>query len=190
MLFALLSMIVASDARPLSDPRTWASYPPAAMRNGDQGKVVFELAVSATGAAADCRITQSSGSALLDSETCRQVLHAARFSPAINAEGVAVASTYSNSFRWSLEGSDSPRDIVLKVNGLNAPLLGTRTVVRFDITGKGRVENCEIVNSSGSSKLDRVACEQVVKKGRFQPATDSNGQPRTSELSIRWESAS
>jgi protein TonB len=50
-------------------------------------------------------------------------------------------------------------------------------VSRFPVTvgADGRVNNCEIVSSSGFPALDRAACANVAKRARFKPATDNTG---------------
>jgi protein TonB len=77
-------------------------YPPAAMRNNEQGTVAFILDISPEGRVTNCRITQSSGSAALDSTTCRIMRSRARFHPARNAQGVAIAGTGSARVTWRL----------------------------------------------------------------------------------------
>ena len=48
---------------------------------------------------------------------------------------------------------------------------------------------CRIQESSGTDALDKKTCEIALARGRFQPATDSKGQPTASEypISIRWQ---
>ena len=62
---------------------------------------------------------------------------------------------------------------------------------RFRVTvgTDGRVRNCEIVASSGSSGLDRATCENVARRARFKPATDETGATVSGSYSnaIRWE---
>jgi len=77
-------------------------YPAAALRNNEQGQVVFALDIGPDGRVAGCRITQSSGSAALDSTTCRIMRSRARFTPARDARGAAVADRSSASVTWRL----------------------------------------------------------------------------------------
>lgn len=58
---------------------------------------------------------------------------------------------------------------------------------RFTIDRNGRVGNCMIVESSGSSELDTRIC-RVTKRFRFRPAIDRAGQPMESVgyYRIRW----
>lgn len=41
----------------------------------------------------------------------------------------------------------------------------------------GRVKSCQIIKSSGSSDLDEATCSNVVRRARFNPATDQDGKP-------------
>ena len=66
-------------------------YPVEALRNGVEGVVSFRLQVGADGRVTGCAITQSSGSDLLDSTTCRLLSARARFSPARDRRGGAAA---------------------------------------------------------------------------------------------------
>jgi protein TonB len=77
-------------------------YPAAALRNNEQGSVAFTLDIGPDGRVAACRISQSSGSAALDSATCRIMRSRARYTPARNARGVAVADRQQATVRWAL----------------------------------------------------------------------------------------
>jgi len=54
-------------------------------------------------------------------------------------------------------------------------------VVAFDITAKGRAENCVVEASSGVSAFDRVPCPRIEQRARFQPASDENGAPKATK---------
>jgi protein TonB len=69
-------------------------YPADALARGEQGTVLAQLTVDADGRVSGCAIVRSSGSRSLDDATCSIVERRARFDPARDAEGRAVASTY------------------------------------------------------------------------------------------------
>jgi periplasmic protein TonB len=52
----------------------------------------------------------------------------------------------------------------------------------------GRVGNCRVTRSSGSSSLDARTCEIMVRHARFVPARDAQGNPvsGTHESSLGW----
>jgi protein TonB len=111
MILALLLVLSVADSVPAVRAQARANlasyigdgdYPPQAMQRGEQGQVGFELDVSPQGRVVRCRVTQSSGSALIDAATCRIMVARARFSPARDAEGRPVPDTAANSIRWFL----------------------------------------------------------------------------------------
>lgn len=77
-------------------------YPAAALRNGEQGRVGFAVEVDATGRVSACRVTESSGSALLDSTTCQIIRRRARYTPARDARGAVTAGRDQASITWRL----------------------------------------------------------------------------------------
>jgi protein TonB len=77
-------------------------YPAAALRNNEQGRVSFILDIGMDGRVTNCRVTQSSGSAALDSTTCRIMRSRPRFAPARDARGMAVADSTTGAVTWAL----------------------------------------------------------------------------------------
>jgi len=77
-------------------------YPPAAMRAEQEGTVAVRLNVEATGRVSNCTIVSSSGSVALDAATCRIFRSRARFNPARDSEGRAIASVHGDRVRWVL----------------------------------------------------------------------------------------
>lgn len=57
-------------------------YPSEAIRKNEEGTVGVEITVDERGGVADCVVYQSSGSAALDTQTCRLMWLRARFVPA------------------------------------------------------------------------------------------------------------
>ena len=62
------------------------------------------------------------------------------------------------------------------------------TGFRLDIGPDGRVSNCTITSSSGSSALDNQTCNLLKRRARYTPAKDSAGNPTTDTDAgrIRW----
>lgn len=79
-------------------------YPLEALRRREQGRVSFELAMTAEGRASDCRILQSSGSALLDQRTCAIMRARAHLPPARDAEGRPTGDTVRSAIVWRIPG--------------------------------------------------------------------------------------
>ncbi len=49
------------------------------------------------------------------------------------------------------------------------------TSFRLEVGANGRVTNCTVTSSSGSSALDSTTCRLLRSRARFSPATDSTG---------------
>ncbi len=79
------------------------SYPPAAIREGAQGRVSVRLEVGTDGRVSGCTVTSSSGNADLDETTCRISRNRVRYTPAKDDAGNPIGSTVPLSIRWTLE---------------------------------------------------------------------------------------
>jgi len=79
------------------------NYPPAARRAGAEGRVAARLTVGTDGRVTDCVVTSSSGNADLDETTCSIAKRRVRFTPAQDADGNPMVSTYPLAVRWQLE---------------------------------------------------------------------------------------
>jgi len=121
-----------------------ANYPPLALRNKEQGRVVAALRVDARGHVTACDVRQSSGSWSLDMETCRIARERIIFTPARDAQGRAVAGDYILPVRWALP-DDAAR-----------PLAEWTLVTRFSTDGQGRMTACR---PDGSGPVPPVAAE-------------------------------
>ena len=77
-------------------------YPESALAVRAEGWVDFILEVGAKGRVAGCTITASSGSAALDSATCRLLRSRARFTPARDSNGMPAPSMYDGELEWKL----------------------------------------------------------------------------------------
>lgn len=58
-----------------------------------------------------------------------------------------------------------------------------RVGVRVTIGTNGRVSDCTVTSSSGSSILDSAACDGMERYARFNPALDDAGNPTTGSYS-------
>lgn len=63
------------------------------------------------------------------------------------------------------------------------------TAFRLDIGPDGKATNCTVTSSSGSSLLDDTACRLLVRRARFSPAKDVDGNPMPASYSnrVRWQ---
>lgn len=77
-------------------------YPEAALRQHVEGTTAFRIEIDAEGAITKCSITGSSGDASLDAATCSILVSRARYQPARDARGRAVAGSDSGRVTWRL----------------------------------------------------------------------------------------
>ena len=105
-LSASLLVLALTAASPPTWGKRWAisvdDYPPAARRANLIGMTRYELAVDAAGVPTNCTIIKSSGHQILDDRTCELVMKRARFNPARDDAGNAVAGTFRHQVWWQL----------------------------------------------------------------------------------------
>jgi TonB family protein len=77
-------------------------YPPGAYKRGEQGRVGFRLTIEPDGSLGKCDVTESSGFAALDRETCEVMVAYARLKPVRDSEGRAVRSIQPGFIVWRL----------------------------------------------------------------------------------------
>jgi|GEM_PF-1071988 len=79
-----------------------SDYPPEARRRRNQGMTVMRLAINPQGRVVDCVPVQSSGSEVLDRQSCSLTTKRARFHPALDANGTPAAAHTVTSVMWLL----------------------------------------------------------------------------------------
>lgn len=156
------SQASAQPSQPIGNFAEWIradDYPAEALRQGAEGTVGFELDIAASGEVEGCRVTQSSGVPVLDDRTCAVMSERARFLPARDGQGKAIASKVHRRVRWAIpENSRSPM-----------PLADFTVAVRFEVDESGRPINCRTVESSGFVANMGDACAGLVEAMRFAP---------------------
>lgn len=161
MFIAFLAAVIAAANVPNAtaiDVGSWFSeddYPTEAKKKGIEGSTTFEVDVNAEGKPTACRITRSSGSAILDQATCNVVLSRAKFKPAMR-HGKAVASRYSKTTSWRLDAGGVPTD-----TGYVATIL--------DFSGDPDHTTCMIVNKGLSAG---PACAHTLQTYGVQAARE------------------
>jgi len=80
-----------------------------------------------------------------------------RISPAVRIEG-------------AIKDADYPRE------ARNQHAEGT-VVIGFRVRTDGRVDQCQVISSSGHFILDRLTCRLVAERFRFRPAMQADGTP-------------
>lgn len=176
LLFALLLSgavnVVAREARPISDPATWITsddYPPAAMLGDMQGATGVQMAISADGAVTGCTVILSSGHPILDDLTCSLLRLRARFEPARDRQGRAIASQLEKRIRWQM-----PKDAAGNTVRMPPPQPFSITV-DFDIDEQGNVENCTTSSRSGIFTAPDFC--GTISSYPMEPYRDAKGVP-------------
>ena len=152
--------------KPLENPGNWVTvddYPAEALKNDVAGITGFTLSVDASGIPTACNVTQSSGSALLDSTTCSLMLQRARFLPAMVA-GKPMHGSYTSQVKW--------------VTSEDAPVGPSVTIHRAIVEADGSFSQCEQGWAKGKDTKNVVLTPDVCGSPRYdQGYTDSNGKP-------------
>ena len=79
-------------------------YPVAAIRKNEQGTAGVRYWVSIEGKVRECTVVESSGSAILDAQTCAIIMKRGKFLPARTKSGEAVESIGFSRIRWEIPG--------------------------------------------------------------------------------------
>lgn len=90
-------------AAPINTPTEWVrtmKAMPRAVLEGQSAVIRFRLMVDPQGKPTQCFIQNATLAAEIAKTTCDILLKGARFSPALDSEGKAIASYYINSMRW------------------------------------------------------------------------------------------
>lgn len=138
----------AADAGPrLLNPNalvTEDDYPKEAIDDDHQGRVIVKVAVDRQGKVRSCAVDTSSGSAALDQATCTLVSARARYEPAVDNAGTAVASVDRRSVYWKLEDPILPlADWIDRTTITLAPAAGVVSCRReFEGALAGDPEDC------------------------------------------------
>jgi len=98
----------AQPVEPLTGLFSADDYPAAAVRNGEEGSILYRLTIDKAGRLSSCNIVTSSGSASLDSATCRIIRTRATFRPARNAKGKTMAGTILGRIIWRIPNDPLP----------------------------------------------------------------------------------
>jgi TonB family protein len=203
----------ASPPVPKNNPGSWVStndYPSRSLQMEEQGTTTFLLSIGTNGLVTRCTVTSSSGSADLDSATCTNITRRARFYPAQDERGRAIASTYVNRVNWRIPYDDYPQMPVAfdegypsapksvnyapfpseadKPAGVNWSVAQTSLGLRLEIDATGAIASCSVNKSSNDAVLDKASCDYAQSKWRYQPAKDYEGNPTKGrvERSFYW----
>jgi protein TonB len=77
-----------------------SDYPKALREAGPRGRTWTEVMVAPNGRPVSCQVTRTSGTGLLDTETCRIIMQRFRFRPGRDAAGRAVLAPFYIDIAW------------------------------------------------------------------------------------------
>jgi TonB family protein len=164
---------------PIGDQASWFPqnvYPAEAKRAYQQGKVAVKLSLDKNGKPTSCAVVLSSGFEALDSRTCELALANARFNPARDASGKAVASTYtSRNVVWRLDGDDNIIDLS------NGPTNLTIVNVEYEVDARGRGVTCK---GLGGSPQTPDPCAKFVPGAQLSPLLVSKVKPVSGKVTF------
>lgn len=132
------------------NPGSWVTnddYPAAAIRENMQGTVRFSLDVDEYGRPTGCSVVKSSGWPILDDTTCALLRRRARFLPATDENGVAIAGNYTNRFRWEMPFERE------------SPMASWARVTRFAVNPEGDIMGCFTSEYGAPPAMDARPCD-------------------------------
>lgn len=157
----------SAPAKPLQNPGRWVTnddYPTRATRESREGTTEFTLDIGPDGVPTGCVVTISSGHEDLDAQTCRLIRTRARFSPATDRKGKAVAGHYSNRVRWQI-----PEEVVWP-----NPFVDGSNRISFTIGVDGRPTDCSVQQKFSAPVPSGSPCDDPDL--RFEPFRDADGK--------------
>ena len=92
--------VQASPTTPLGALFSASNYWTVENHVGKTNEITVSLLIDKAGSVRDCSVVTGTGSAGLDTQSCQVFLRAAKFAPARNAKGDAVASLLHQTVKW------------------------------------------------------------------------------------------
>ena len=155
---ALLAVPAHAGSAPEAKDFMSRHYPPRALAKGEEGRVGFRIDLSDEGRIEQCAVTQSSGYATLDRETCDFIVQYARFGPVRDSEGRAQPATKTGVIDWKLppgaSRSAAPR---MASASLPPPLFCKRSAA----TGSLRANATHCMTEEEWKRQDQIARDNV-----------------------------
>lgn len=174
---------------PAAAPEQWLSsndYPPEALRQRIEGTVKAKMEIGPDGKVSNCHIEESSGSAVLDDQTCAILSARAHFRPDTDAKGKPIASYARRTVTWRLPktppGSHSLEEGIAreaaaaaaKAGKADGPFKDYWVQMDFDVAADGTVSNCRI---AFEGTLENATLPFMCQFGKIQPFVDRDGKP-------------
>ena len=133
-------------------------YPTKALKRGEQGRVGFRVTIEPDGSLGACDVTQSSGFATLDKETCEIMVSYARLSPVRNADGRAIRADQDGYIVWRLPAGATR---VASASGKKALDPNKIVCKRIESTGSLIAKTRQCLTRSEWAQQERVVRDEV-----------------------------
>jgi TonB family protein len=158
-------------------------------RRDSEGMVALDLTIAADGALERCAVVAPTGTGRLERAVCDQ-LRQGRFVPARDGQGAAIPAFIRYRYATLPQGISEAAARVAAATIMNRvksdfaipvdrlPATATRPAVGvLLVTGPdGKVADCIVGTTSGSSMLDRLACTTMATTD-LTPVRDGDGKP-------------
>ena len=186
---AALALAAAAGAQevtrpvPVGSPGQWVTaddYPPSALRAGAEGRVVAMLGIDRASTVTSCAVQTSSGNAALDAATCAIMTTRGAFTPAKDAAGKPVPSSYVLPVRWALpKGAAVPPVELMATTRLDVEI-----AVELSLDGDGKVLRCRVLAMTTPSFAPAPgdACAPFRPGTQASPALRREGKPVASTV--------
>lgn len=182
-------------------------YPAQALADREEGDVTMQYVLNPSGVPQQCKIKKSSGSAVLDSESCRLLTQRLIIAPKRDKTGRAIASAQEFGIAWNLPSESKGREECRVSNDAIAVAPGQWLspaaysemyankkfygVVEFavSVSMAGAPLDCKVLRSTTASGVGDTVCRQTMARAFFLPAVGSDGQraPSAYIARIRFE---
>jgi len=168
------------NADPKGDPARWVRARDLPAISADAAVTTFDLTIDEKGKPVGCAIIVSSGQNDLDQAVCSAVSKRARFTPASDGNGLNVYSVRRDRVIWmpNARGDNASYDAADLV--VTSPELQPNAKILINvlllISNSGDTSQCMIAKSSGTLKLDELACEAATNPQIALPITDKAGE--------------
>ncbi len=175
------ALAAPSSPRPIGNPSSWITaddYPRNALRKAVGGSVNFTVQVSAEGQVSECVVTESIGNQSLDDATCALILSRARFSPAEDGNGQAIAGTFHSRINWAIP-DDGP-----------IPLQTSQSIaerVTFNVDASGKFNSCVVDGEVPSwiGVIEQICDRLPTMNIRFAP--EPSGRTRHVAITVQFD---
>jgi len=167
-----------------AQPQDWqaispkqSDYPSASWAAEEEGRVSYEVQVTPEGKPFNCVVTESSGSAALDSKTCDVVTERGTFEPALDDDGRPIEGRFDSAHNWRKREPEFPGSMTVRV--------------QFVLDENGETQGCDVLEMSGQMpegmkrSFEREPCPGT--RNNRVPYRDENGLPVAKQVTVVFD---